>query len=289
MKKTTSTIIVTIILILSISGIPCFAEQTTAPAVTESESPLEIPADTATDSSSTDDPTLRWGSGDHTEDNPGTHGFITERGLIILKKAVSSAKTFYSGYTDDLITGSVLPDEDESTLTSGPYKWHFYGEDELNYMGQSTTAYTKFRNHYNDAVDYYLDGDETAAMESLGRAIHYLEDLNAPHHVLNLIASNSLHTEYEDWVEIHYSDYAISSVSSSTLNFVKNSTLKEIADDCAEYARPYIDDCEAYYLSGTTVVIDGDIAGPATNNLLRKAQRVTAGVLNKFMYDVDYL
>ncbi len=88
----------------------------------------------------------QWGSGNHTESNPGTHGFIAERGLIVLKNAKSQASTFYTtSYSSTIKTYSMKPDVDETTDV---FAWHFYGENGLNYLGGSTTAYTKFRDHY---------------------------------------------------------------------------------------------------------------------------------------------
>ncbi|HYE67103.1 MAG TPA: zinc dependent phospholipase C family protein [Anaerovoracaceae bacterium] len=283
MKKYLALVLI-MTLIFSLTSINSFAAQDTELSTSTQESTASS-SDGITDGETVIVP--QWGSGNHTDSNPGTHGFIAQRGLIILKSAKSQASTFYtSSYSSTIKSYSIKPDVDETT---NGFSWHFYGENGLNYLGGTPTAYTKFRDHYNNAVSYYKANNKTAAMQSLGRALHYVGDLNEPHHVLNLIAGLSRHTEYEGWVETHYSQYAISSVSTSTLDFIKNSTLKGIADDSASSARPYIEEVEAFVLSGTTPIVNESIVGPATSTLLSKSQKVTAGVLYKFMYDVGYL
>ncbi len=217
----------------------------------------------------------QWTSGDASE-NYLTHGFITEKGLNALKQADSSvSKIITATYANKLKASSVLPDIDE---TNGIFAWHFYGPNEKNYLGSTPTAYTKFREHYNEAVDLYPT-NTLGAMEELGRALHYIQDICEPHHAMNRTAADSYHSEFEKYVENNRENYAISRVTTTKLNNIKNSTLKGIADTAAEYARDYFDDA------------DGDAGGlsvwaTAGEATLKNSQTTTAGVIYKFLIDV---
>lgn len=216
----------------------------------------------------------QWSSGDASE-NYLTHGFLTEKGLNALKarnSQVSSVIT--STYANKLKASSVLPDIDETGPLS-TFAWHFYGPDGKNYLGSSApSAYTQFRDHYNEAVVLYLS-DKLGAMEEFGRALHYIQDICEPHHAMNRTAVDSYHTEFEGYCELHRNIYAISTVSTTKLNSCNNSTLKQIADAAAEFARDYFDEADQ----------DGNweaAAGPTLQN----SQTTTAGVIYKFLNDV---
>ncbi|ADI00830.1 phospholipase C zinc-binding protein [Syntrophothermus lipocalidus] len=83
-----------------------------------------------------------------------------------------------------LMDFSTQPDKDE---TSGWYEGHFYSPTfGTNYRGNRyPTARSNFTEHYNKALTQYRKGCYEQAWQELGRAIHYLGDLHAPHHVWN--------------------------------------------------------------------------------------------------------
>lgn len=103
-------------------------------------------------------------------------------------------------YWDIVAEYSVKPDEDEN---QGAYKYHFYNPvTKRNYMGEKTTALSKCVDHFNSAVDYYQKGDKKMAYQELGRAAHFLEDLNTPVHTAYDSPSDSvvkfpLHVRFE--------------------------------------------------------------------------------------------
>jgi len=72
------------------------------------------------------------------------------------------------------------------------------------------------------------------------------------------------------------------------LDFIKNSTLKTIADESANAARPYIDEVEAFFLSGTTPIVDASIADLQQVLFSENPKSCGRGIV-KFMYDVNYL
>ncbi len=112
-----------------------------------------------------------------------THRYITttslENVLELNKKnkfLKSEDRDFFSTITDY----SLKPDEDE---TEGAFKNHFYNPaTKTNFMGESYSAIEKFKEHYKDAKKYYSENDKELAFQELGRAIHFLEDLNTPVH-----------------------------------------------------------------------------------------------------------
>lgn len=206
--------------------------------------------------------------------NPGTHGFITQNAYELLRDDHLAAYTFYSGQRTNLIRGSILPDVDE---TNGGYAWHFYGPNGKNWSGGSVTAYTKCIEHYNDAVDLYDAGAKASAMEELGRALHYLQDVNVPHHAMNEVAVLSNHSQFEAYVEDNASSFELTGLTPSIYTNA-NHSLGTIIDDYAEIARDWYDDASSSSTWNTP-------AGACVRN----AQRATVTVLYKFMYDVGFI
>lgn len=217
-----------------------------------------------------------WTSGDPDSANPLTHGYITQVAYDLLRDDNLAADTFYSGQRTALVRGSVLPDADE---TDGVFAWHFYGPDGTNWQGGSITAYTKCIEHYENAVDLYVAGFESEAMEVLGRALHYLQDINVPHHVMNAIAGITNHKQFENYAEENRYSYEVTGLTPSIYTDADHS-LGTIIDDYAETARDWYDDAASNNKS------DWDVAAGAC---VRNSQRATATVLYKFMYDVGFI
>ena len=218
-----------------------------------------------------------WSSGDKDVANPGTHGYITQVACMLLRDDDPDANTFYAGQRTDLIRGSILPDVDETSNRF--YLWHFYGPTGTTYDGGSTTAYSKCIEHYNNAVDLYLDGATSDAMETLGRALHYLQDVNEPHHAMNNTAADYpwTHLTFESYVEDNQESYEITSVP-SYLYTDANSSLGRIIDDYADMARNWYEETESE-----------DTWDSAASSCVRNSQRATITVLYKFMNDVGYI
>lgn len=217
-----------------------------------------------------------WTSGDPDDADPLTHGYITQVAYDLLRDDDSAAYTFYKSQKTNLVRGSVLPDSDE---TNGIYAWHFYGENGKNWSGGSTTAYTKCIEHYNEAVDLYGDGLKASAMEELGRALHYLQDVNVPHHAKNAIAGLTNHSEFEDLAEENRYSYAVTGLTPSIYTDA-DKTLGDIIDYYADIARDWYDEAS----SG-----DESEMKTAAGACVRNSQRATVTVLYKFMFDVGFL
>ena len=97
------------------------------------------------------------------------------------------------------------------------FSGHFYDPDTgKNWMGQSSpTARMRAESYYSKAIDAYKEGDIESSMSYLGRGVHYVSDLNQPHHASNKVAVLSKHTEFETYIDKHRKEYTI---SGNTLN-----------------------------------------------------------------------
>lgn len=216
----------------------------------------------------------QWTSGAPDAANPKTHGYITKIALNLLRGDNASAKSFYSGYLPTLVRGSVLPDSDEIT---GVYAWHFYGENGKNYSGGPITAYSKCVEHYYNAVSQYRNGSRALAMETLGRALHYLQDVNVPHHAKNATAVFTNHTHFESMAENNMESYAVSKLTSDEYSDA-NKYVGTLVDEYANIARGWY----AKASSGNTEQMLS-----AARSCIRNSQRATATLLYKFMLEVS--
>ena len=135
-----------------------------------------------------------------------THQFLTNRLLAILANDKPNAAAILSPYSGILLAYSDWPDTFEND--GGLYTSHFYNP----YTGKtflgSTTALNRFTTHANNAKKYYAK-NRTLAMQELGKALHFLSDINEPHHAALLIAGLTNHSTYEAWVDANLSSFAV--------------------------------------------------------------------------------
>lgn len=111
-----------------------------------------------------------------------THIFVTEQAVKLTKiKALEDN-------IKDLTKWATQPDKDD---TSGAYLYHFYNPATgKNFHGGNITALSRMLMYYKQAKVSINNnqGDNTCEyIESLGRCLHFLQDLNTP-----------VHTFYED-------------------------------------------------------------------------------------------
>ena len=165
-----------------------------------------------------------------------------------------------------LAAGSGLPDLDE---TEGLFKAHFYDPDTGKNIANETspTAKTKTGSHYYNAYNilrqnFHMDvqsDDFINVLESLGRALHYLQDLCEPHHASNKIAVLTNHGQFESYVEDNI-DVFLSSVPSNLCymhEYVKQHSASELAHYAASIAKPYYEEIKwggNYYAVGLECV-----------------------------------
>lgn len=222
-----------------------------------------------------------WTSGNE-ENNYGNHGLIAMMGISIADSNSAIDAYFESNRTQWLIEYSIMPDIEERDNYT--FSGHFYGENGKNYLGGSTTAYTRFRDHYNNAVVYYNSGNYLESTRSLGRAIHYISDINNPHHSSNAIAGASNHTAFEAYVEEARESNVVNPayITTSYLNGFTNKSLKTIADESATFSRGYYSLANAGY----PLTLDRSRAVLAINPTFCNSQKVAAGVIYKFCKEV---
>lgn len=184
---------------------------------------------------------------------------------------------YYGRITDDI-------ENDGDT-----YCGHFYGRifdgyyDNYLGIGIGANAYTRFNDHYYWAVQNYRSGDRTAAFTHLGMSLHYLCDIHAPHHAANITILNpsAHHSDYETWVDPFINNWKIYSTPTDTFNYTRTSTFEAMSQNFSDIARSKSGIiCNSNYDSGESY--------NASYELVTKAQRSCAGILNRFYEDVKH-
>ena len=209
-----------------------------------------------------------------------THVYTTQRGITIVDATLGGEISKF--YTEEdraqIMTYCTRPDEDE---IDGAFKYHFYNPaTEKNFMGEDDSALERCKNHYNNAVTQYKAGDKKAAFEALGRALHYVEDLNTPVHTNNQDVLDSafnlpFHVSFEDRCQ-EIQSTVTTSLLKSEFRYYKLNTIENIAKSCAYLAN---DNFYALYKE----FLPKDVVAA---NAIKNAQKTVAGLLYKFYLDV---
>lgn len=212
-----------------------------------------------------------------------THQYLAANALKILEKDMGSNiadKLFV--YGDTLLEFTDMPDVDEKSPFYAPYSSHFYDPyTEKNYIGQrDNTALIKFKEHAMNAKKFYTI-NKPYAIEELGRAVHYLEDLNVPHHAANLVAILSNHAKYERFVDDHRKDFSVNSAGNTYDKFNN-------IEDFEEYCELLLRDCafNAYSMKNKATSKNPNDMRDASNNVVPYAQKHVAAFLYRFLVEV---
>jgi hypothetical protein len=231
-----------------------------------------------------------------------THKLIASNGIFEIKndKGESVVTKLYEKVNDRGDTGAsilmkyaTMPDFDENDGgigVKGGFKGHFYDPGTAtNYTGDKTdTANVRFSNHYNDAVKNYKEGSKEVAYQELGRALHYLQDMNEPHHAANLPGiegTNGVyltHNDYEGWAEKNFYNYSLTTAPNEIYDYALNNNPWIIGHESAVNAKKY-----AYFVKDFRFELDNNNKRTAAKNTLPYAQKITAGVINKFLTEVS--
>lgn len=175
-----------------------------------------------------------------------SHQLFAKQSFKILEKEKGLlAVSAYSGYKDVLFEYCDMPDKDEKDYV---FAYHFYDPytkknflPGMMYKQSKITALTKFNQHMENAV-YNFKLNKELSIQELGRAIHYLEDVNVPHHASNQIAGVSSHTQYEKYISENNSLFFVNSSNNSYAKY-SNLNFKDfynsIFDECAKNAYSY--------------------------------------------------
>lgn len=222
-----------------------------------------------------ENPNARFESGgiDH------THQYIAASALVILNNDQGATEFNDPINSALLMEGADWPDIWGNETDYMTFAGHFYDPDTgENWMGQSSpTARTRAESYYNQAVDAYNDGDIESAMSYLGRGVHYVSDLNQPHHASNKVAVLSKHTQFESYIDEHRKEYTISgnTLSDSVYQTGVDTNVGDLMYDAAKEAKAMIDLAE-----------DEDTFAQAGEACVQNAITTTAQYIYKFGCEV---
>lgn len=232
-----------------------------------------------------DDPGWKSGDGE-------THGYIVNHALTLINRDKGSDIYFkLQPYKDTLLKYCDMPDKDEIWWGNA---YHFYNPyTGYNYYPWPTpesvrkkTAMVMFKEHSVDAKELYLKGEYMDAFEKLGRAIHYLEDVNVPHHAANKIAVITNHTQFESYVLENQNKYKASQGTQYALfqGLGWEDYCGKLLHHSALHAYSYVDD--ATYTDGDDEEDEARwaVAGEAT---VENAQEAVAAYLYNFLKEVN--
>lgn len=215
------------------------------------------------------------------------HYNTVREGISILKKdkpeLAARLTARVPGMTKSVETllkdGVTWPDSNEKDLGTGwPMSGHFYDPtSECNYAGYSSpTAYTRFNNHYYNATH---TTDAKKAFKELSYSLHYLGDLNAPHHAANIpyaLTGDCSHTDFESFADSNYGYYKSGWTGDY---FLAKSNMKDIANYYSKNAKSYIEDAK----SGDT-----KRQKRAIENTLPYAQAAVSGMIYRFLMETKF-
>ena len=223
-----------------------------------------------------------WTSGKIEDDKwieEGCHEYITSVACVIL----ANDKGFFSNNDWDRLyivlsisVASLLPDRDEV----GPplFEGHFYDPDTgKSYSNSiSNTAKVNATAQYNMAVAAANRGDMDAAYEHIGRCLHYVQDVNVPHHSANITALNPAHRSFEQFAfnnqESYLSEYE--SISSGNYSNATTMSVGEITHLAASNSKPMS--------SQVNNILNKSMWNHVAGACMRNSARYSAIVLYKF-------
>lgn len=230
------------------------------------------------------DSTMRHVEPKFSSDGPNdSHQLFAKQALIIIKndKGDDLLKPIEKN-VNLMLDHCDKPDKDEA---ENFFAHHFYNPyTKKNYLpsflnASNITGLDRFKEHMDKAVNYYKK-DKSSAMKELGRAIHYLEDINVPHHSANLIAGLSTHSQYEKYISENNSNFFVE--TSDLYDKYMDKNFKEycvsIFNDCAKNSYSYKDKANSK---------DSREWEKAAIPTTRMAQETIASLIYRFLQEVN--
>jgi len=229
---------------------------------------------------------LYWTSGDLDNNGDyveiGAHELITAGACSIL---INDKGFFANSSTGIVVIGlvisisSLLPDKDENGGLIPTFVGHFYNPHTgKSYNGStSNTAKINAQNRYDTAVYYAKNNNIEKAFEYLGRCLHYIQDVNEPHHAANLISTNPLngHSAFESYAFDRTDSYLSSYTSIPAISYyLAQDSVSAMAHTAAltAYSR----------VSSVSNIFDTSEWNTTARNCVRDAARYSAMVMYKF-------
>ena len=193
---------------------------------------------------------VQWKSGKD-EENGATHAYVTFWAMTVML----NEKGFWQGSLSDMVkeiaavaVASEKPDRGILAWGVG-YSDHFYDPDTgKNYLGQtSPTAKTNAAAGFMDAINNEKAKKHQAALESLGEALHFLQDACEPHHASNhtgtIPTSKSAHVQFELYAEQQLQNediILVTEVPSSIYNYAYSHDTEDLVHASAKIAKSHI-------------------------------------------------
>ncbi len=180
-----------------------------------------------------------------------SHEVFTKQSLKILQNDKGEAvSSFYNNYKNTLLEYCVKPDKDEIGYV---FAYHFYDPNtNKNFLpsvipASKQTGLVKFKEHMKNAVNNYKS-NKNFSMQELGRALHFLEDINVPHHSSNLIGGITSHTQYEKYIDKDETKYFID--KSNAYNKFNSYNFEDyyisLYNECARYSNSFKETAKSY-------------------------------------------
>lgn len=235
-----------------------------------------------------------WGTNDYTG---GTHKFITEKALNIFykdkgSKAYATFNKSVGGQTASqwVVRYSYFIDKYDIEVRKVIYE-HYYGpEGTVAYKNKVTSspsnlnAKSRLYNAYNKSVSDYKSGRYIDSYNSLGEAIHFVADLNAPHHTkpISREMAGSHHALYEDkvniWIATFPSDFT-EKTASDLYSHITSSNLYSIPDNLDMNRSNVYKNCNIMGIQKNS------LGYYDTVDLIKKSERASAALIYRFLVD----
>ncbi|MFQ6060240.1 MAG: PKD domain-containing protein [Thermoplasmata archaeon] len=211
-----------------------------------------------------------------------THQFLFNQIPIILASDGNQGVADFIGgqYLMNMKLGSIRADE-----TLWDSREHYMDPQTHEGLVGFKSAGELGKEKFNAAVSYWNAGNRMESFFNLGWSIHLVQDLTVPHHAA--LTPFDYHSEYEQWVFDHRSDYAVSSdgiyVFESYLpgHYESESDPFDWIDYNAHHSMQFFED-----VNGPNGQNGNDYAHAAAK-LLPRAQRTSAGFLTMFLKEVN--
>lgn len=208
-----------------------------------------------------------------------THRYVTETSIKTISNINQDIR--FDEYERSVISDySLKPDEDE---IEGAYKLHFFNPvNEKNFMGEKKSASSKCDEHFSEAIKHFKCGDKIMALQELGRAIHFMEDLNTPVHTgyskpVDAVLMFPLHIRFEKICD-DICEECKSDIKSENLKYYEENELSDISKNSASVSGD-----NYWYLTNETGITDKEVAKNAVSNALNNV----SGIIHKFHTSVS--
>lgn len=150
-----------------------------------------------------------WGSNwEKKEDVTKTHEMMAFASVCLMFSEKQPWSTdFLQAIADAGIIAaySAEPDDWKNEANIPAFVGHFYDPDtgKSYVLGSTITAKTNIKKYYDKAVKAIKSGNLDKGLKYFGYALHFLQDINQPHHAANIVVGeyNDVHKKFETYVD----------------------------------------------------------------------------------------